>query len=246
MDGFAAIDIGNSLVKLWRYCPSTGWEVTACGVEEAAAVCRADGIARVAFCSTRSLSPAELSLAGEAGWWEFGCGMSLPLEVRYAAPEKLGPDRLAAAVGASALFPGESLLVADSGTALTLDVVAGSGVFVGGNISPGLELRLRSLHEHTSKLPLVSVDGDAEAFFGRDTRSAIAAGCRMGLAYETAGAFRVAEREFGCHRVVATGGDASRLASDLRKAFGEDWPVCVVPELVAMGLKTAYDLNHDK
>ena len=88
----------------------------------------------------------------------------LPVSIGYATPSTLGLDRIAAAAGASFMFPGEALLIADSGTALTLDVVDSEGTFMCGNISPGVKLRLRSLHEYTDRLPEVPKQGDVPLF----------------------------------------------------------------------------------
>ena len=64
--------------------------------------------------------------------------MPLPLVIDYATPQTLGEDRIAAAVGAWSLFPGEASLVVDMGTAVTYDVVSADGHFRGGNIAPGI------------------------------------------------------------------------------------------------------------
>ena len=80
----------------------------------------------------------------------------LPLPIRngYTTPETLGEDRLAAAVGAASLYPGRNLLIVDFGTAITIDQVSADGVFRGGNISPGVQMRFRALHDYTAALPL--------------------------------------------------------------------------------------------
>ena len=101
----------------------------------------------------------------------------LPVSIGYATPSTLGLDRIAAAAGASFMFPGEALLIADSGTALTLDVVDSEGTFMCGNISPGVKLRLRSLHEYTDRLPEVPKLGDVP-LFGYDTETAMRSGGR--------------------------------------------------------------------
>jgi len=76
----------------------------------------------------------------------------LPIENLYETPETLGNDRLAAAVGANELFPDQNLLVIDAGTAITYDLVSEKNQFIGGNISPGLEMRFKALNQLTGKL----------------------------------------------------------------------------------------------
>jgi len=64
----------------------------------------------------------------------------LPIKNLYQSKETLGYDRIAAAVGANYIFPGTNLLVIDAGTALTIDFINNKGEFIGGNISPGIEI----------------------------------------------------------------------------------------------------------
>ena len=85
----------------------------------------------------------------------------IPIRNGYETPETLGPDRLAAAIGAyfeCVCRTGEHrpVLVVDAGTAITYDLVTADGHYLGGNISPGINLRLLALHEHTAHLPLVA------------------------------------------------------------------------------------------
>uniref|UniRef100_UPI00272CC54B type III pantothenate kinase n=1 Tax=uncultured Duncaniella sp. TaxID=2768039 RepID=UPI00272CC54B len=106
--------------------------------------------------------------------------MPMPLKIDYATPHTLGEDRIAAAVGAWSLFPGENSLVVDMGTAVTYDVVTADGHYAGGNIAPGISMELRALHEFTARLPLVPFPEEMPSLcrelFGRDTREAIALG----------------------------------------------------------------------
>ena len=78
-----------------------------------------------------------------------------PLRSAYRTPETLGADRWAAVVGAAKLLPATDLMVVDVGTCITYDYVSAEGTYQGGNISLGLGMRLRALHEQTARLPLV-------------------------------------------------------------------------------------------
>ena len=104
----------------------------------------------------------------------------MPLKVDYDTPGTLGADRIAAALGAAELFPGEDCLIFDFGTAITVDLVTSDGIFIGGNISPGLSLRLSALHEHTGRLPLVSPAVPVR-MYGRNTAEAISNGAVLGI-----------------------------------------------------------------
>ena len=108
----------------------------------------------------------------------------VPLKNLYGTPLTLGADRLAAAVGASAINPGEDLLVADIGTACTYDFVSAAGEFLGGNIACGPGMRLRALHHYTARLPLVSGHFDNISRFGTTTEEAMRSGAMQGVVAE--------------------------------------------------------------
>ena len=77
------------------------------------------------------------------------------VRLAYRTPHTLGVDRLAAVLGARSLQPQGHLLVIDAGTCITFDVLLADGRYIGGNISPGLSMRLAAMHAHTARLPLV-------------------------------------------------------------------------------------------
>ena len=106
----------------------------------------------------------------------------LPITIQYSTPTTLGKDRIAAVVGANYLQPDRTTLVIDAGTAITYDVVE-AGTFVGGNISPGMTTRFRSLNQFTKRLPLVEEQEDVP-LLGSSTETAILAGVVNGIVYE--------------------------------------------------------------
>ena len=110
----------------------------------------------------------------------------LPLEVIYRTPHTLGSDRIAAAVGAWSEAPGRNILVIDAGSAITIDFVSKDGKYNGGNIAPGIKMRLRALHEYTDRLPMVEKDGETPAI-GYDTETAIRSGVINGICHEIEG-----------------------------------------------------------
>lgn len=109
--------------------------------------------------------------------------MPLPLEIRYDTPETLGFDRIAICVGAMNLFPKTPLLVIDSGTAITFDYVSAEGKFLGGNISPGLDIRFRALHQFTARLPYVQ-PSENYGGVGHTTEQAVRNGVMDGMLFE--------------------------------------------------------------
>jgi len=131
----------------------------------------------------------------------------LPIENLYQTPETLGKDRLAAAVGANELFPDQNLLIIDAGTAITYDLVSEKNQFVGGNISPGLQMRFKALNHFTGKLPLVSSSDEFQTI-GKNTTDAIRAGVQNGILYEIAQTIELFNKNYQNLQIVMTGGDS--------------------------------------
>lgn len=132
----------------------------------------------------------------------------LPIENLYETPETLGKDRLAAAVGANELFPDRNLLVIDAGTAITYDIVSEKNQFIGGNISPGLEMRFKALNQLTGKLPLVDKSDDYQTL-GRNTTEAIRAGVQNGVIFEIEQTIDLFNRNYQNLQIIMTGGDSN-------------------------------------
>ena len=84
----------------------------------------------------------------------------LPVTIDYRSPKTLGSDRIAAVIGARSEAPDRDILVIDAGTCITYDMITATGHFLGGNIAPGIKMRLRSMNKFTEKLPVVEKNGD--------------------------------------------------------------------------------------
>lgn len=138
--------------------------------------------------------------------------VTLPLPVRVERPGDVGPDRLVNAFAAAHVY-GTPAIVADCGTATTLDAVDDSGAFVGGAIAPGIGMGLEALAARTARLPRVDVRLP-DAAIGRDTASAIRAGTVLGHRVMIEGLLARMRRELAAPggaatndvRVVMTGG----------------------------------------
>ncbi len=169
----------------------------------------------------------------------FTASTPMPLRVEYSTHDTLGSDRLAAAAGAAAMFPGEKILVIDAGSAVTYDIVDADATFRGGNISPGMGMRFKALHAFTGRLPLVKPCAEIPRW-GDSTVNAIAAGVVNGLCAEIEKTAALALGE-GCSKIVFTGGDSGYLTSlpALRHLSA-----VVEPDLVAKGLNRIYRYNE--
>ena len=162
----------------------------------------------------------------------------LPLENCYESPETLGKDRLAAAVGAFHLYPGKNVLVIDAGTALTYDLVNDKGQYLGGIISPGLEMRFKALHHFTGRLPLVEKK-DFQKLFGKTTREAIRAGVQHGIVFEADRAIDTFKEFYKNLNVIITGGDADFFDKKLKNSFFVHF------NLIAIGLNRILEYNGE-
>ena len=168
----------------------------------------------------------------------------VPIVNRYDTPQTLGQDRLAAAVGAESLCPDENLLIIDAGSAITYDFVSDKGEYMGGNIAPGLKMRLTMLQRMTKKLPLVEVEeNELIPLFGKNTRDAIAAGVIRGIAYEVKGYMRTLSEKVPHFQTFLTGGNAPYILNNVRTSRTEKRDIRVEKNLVLIGLNTILIFN---
>lgn len=165
----------------------------------------------------------------------------LPIVNCYQSPETLGHDRIASAVGASHLCPNTNLLIVDAGSAVTYDFVSAEKGFLGGNIAPGIKMRLTALNQMTKKLPMVEVEQNAfRPLFGKNTREAIAAGVVRGIVFEVKGYMRALKEQNTPFVTYITGGHAPYIMDAMKKNV-----VCE-PHLVLIGLNCILEYNKRK
>jgi len=165
-----------------------------------------------------------------------GRDLPLPIDTALPHPQNVGVDRLCAAVAAFDRL-GVACIVADFGTAITIDCVNNEGVFLGGAILPGLRMGAEGLQSKTASLPLVE-PVEPDWVFGKDTRQAIAGG----LIFAARGALRYLVEAYATELghwplVIATGGDAELVCRD---AETRGLIQAIVPDLVLRGAAMAY------
>ena len=152
-------------------------------------------------------------------------------------PETIGADRLALTAAAVHLYPGSNNLVIGLGTCITYNFINKYHELVGGSISPGLEMRLKSLNHYTAKLPLEEADSNVP-LIGYDTRTNILGGVILGMAFEIDGFIREYENKFSNFNVLLTGGDIAHLASHIKSRIFAD------PDLIFKGLYAISQANN--
>jgi type III pantothenate kinase len=160
----------------------------------------------------------------------------IPLINKYETPHTLGKDRIAAAVGTVNLFPGQGNLVIDMGTCITLDYIDNEGAFLGGNISPGIQMRLQAMHRFTAKLPLVQMEYNHD-LFARNTKNAIQNGAVKGTFSEIDSFIEEVRSKYGSINVILTGGDANYFEKFTKNK------IFVSPNLVLEGLNLILKYN---
>lgn len=152
-------------------------------------------------------------------------------------PETIGADRLALAAASVHFYPATNNLVIGMGSCVTYNFINKYHEFVGGAISPGLEMRLKSLNYYTAKLPLVKADSNVP-LIGYDTTTNILTGVVLGLAKEIDGFIDAYRERFRNFNVLLTGGDIVYLASHLKNKIFAD------PDLIFKGLYAISEVNN--
>lgn len=153
----------------------------------------------------------------------------LPFTNKYKTPSTLGADRIALAAGAMKYFPARSVLVVSMGTCITYDFITSRKEYLGGSISPGMEMRLASLKTFTARLPLVKPK-PVKTLTGQTTDESILTGVMLGIIHEVEGFISQYRKQYSTVKVILTGGDASLFAGRIKS------PIFAVPELSLIGL----------
>ena len=238
------IDIGNSTCKMVAFRGDEPVDVIRAengelsGIEEFVVKHK---FTRGIVGSVRDLTANEEAALGNLKFplLRFTPATPVPITNRYRTPETLGSDRLAAVIGASSLKPGKDLLIIDAGTCITYEVIDARGNYWGGNIAPGMQMRLRALHEFTARLPLVEPDGEVPGM-GYDTETAIRSGVLRGMKYEIEGYIKSMRSKFPNLLVFLTGGDNINFDTNIKNIIFSD------KYIVPRGLNKILDYNEDK
>lgn len=211
--------LGQALADLWEQIPQPR-KVVACSVNPA-------GLKALEAAAAENLGQDVLVV---------GRDLPLPMPTDLPNPQSIGVDRLCAAVAAYDRL-GTACVVADFGTAITVDCVSVEGLFLGGAILPGLSMAAGALHDRTAQLPTVAFR-DADWVFGKDTAQAIIGG----VLASASGALRELVEAYATElgqwpTVIVTGGDAELILA--RPGNGEIIQA-VVPDLTVRGAALAY------
>lgn len=141
--------------------------------------------------------------------------LNLGYQSQYQSMETLGVDRMALMAAAAYHYPGENSLVISCGTCITYNFIENGILFLGGAISPGLQMRYRSMHEFTSKLPLATQNSDIE-LVGNSTITSLQSGAFLGMCAEIDGFIDAYTSKYGKINAVLTGGDMPQVQTRIK------------------------------
>ncbi len=160
----------------------------------------------------------------------------LPFINKYATPKTLGNDRIALAAAACREFPKKNVLVIDAGTCITYEMMTAENHYLGGAISPGIEMRFKSLNSFTQNLPLLEPEQSVN-LIGDSTESSINSGVMNGVYHEIDGVINQHKNRFENLIVIITGGGAFYFANAIKNNF------FARPNFMIKGLNYLVELN---
>jgi type III pantothenate kinase len=161
----------------------------------------------------------------------------IPISIEYESRTTLGKDRLANAVAAYQKAK-KNVLVIDVGTCVKFDFVNNNGAYLGGSISPGLQMRFSAMHEHTENLPLLK-NINPTKLIGNSTVNSMNSGVMNGTKYEIEGMIKAYQHEFKDLVIFATGGDVGIVELD------QSFPIIYEEHLTLNGLYEILQKQHD-
>ena len=153
-------------------------------------------------------------------------------------PESIGSDRLALAAAAVHFFPGKNNLVIGMGTCITYNFINQYNQFIGGSISPGMEMRFKGMQVFTAKLPLAHPEWNFPVI-GYDTKTNMQSGVIAGISFEIAGFIEFYASKYGNFNAVLTGGDTLYFAGQLKNRIFAD------SNFLFKGLNALSETNND-
>lgn len=179
----------------------------------------------------------ETVLATETKFHKLNHASKLPITTPVGKPETIGADRLAICSAAIHLHPNQHNLAIGLGTCITYNFINKFGEFLGGSISPGMQMRFKAMHEQTALLPLIEATHDFP-LIGYDTKTNLLSGVLFGMAKEIDGIIEAYANKYSNFNVLITGGDMAFFVAHLKNKIFAD------PYLLFKGLYAISELNN--
>ncbi len=142
----------------------------------------------------------------------------LPFKNLYTTPKTLGIDRIALVCASVQQYPSQNVLIIDAGTCITFDFINANNDYLGGAISPGIDMRYRALHNQTANLPLLTIK-ETKDIIGTSTEQAMHSGVINGVLSEIDGNVNVYKTKYPDLTVILTGGNTKMLSKQLKSSI---------------------------
>lgn len=181
----------------------------------------------------------EKVMAENSAFHKLSQNTQLNFTTPVAKPETIGADRLALVAAAVNLFPNRHNLVIALGTCITYNYINKNNEFIGGSISPGMDMRFKSLQTFTAKLPLIKEDWNFP-IVGYDTTTNILSGVMLGMAKEIDGVAEAYADKYSNLNVILTGGNTGHFLPYLKTKVIAD------TDLLFQGLYALSERNSEK
>lgn len=233
------IDAGNSRVKYGLFEDDNLMKVIirdSLDALEIEKIYRENEIKKSILCASRNLTTENIAYLQARKTIILDENTPIPIKNKYRTPKTLGKDRLAAAIGAYSSFPFAHNVVIDLGTAITINFITNNGEFLGGNISPGLIMRLKALNQYTDQLPLPDLE-ERLGLYGMETNQALAYGAVHGVLAEIEYYKKKYSDLFSPLKVILTGGNSIIITHFLNESY------VIKPDLVLEGLNEILKIN---
>jgi type III pantothenate kinase len=179
----------------------------------------------------------ETLMAEQTAFHRLSHASLLPLTTPVGKPETIGADRLAMVAAAVDLFPKQHNLVIGLGTCITYNFINNQQEFLGGSISPGMNMRFRAMHEQTALLPYIKAESPFP-LIGYDTKTNLLSGVIWGMTKEIDGIIDEYALKYSNFNVLLTGGDMPFFVPHLKNRIFAD------PNLIFKGLYAISEFNN--
>lgn len=163
----------------------------------------------------------------------------LPVQLDYLSPATLGKDRIAVSAASHVLYPDKNVLAIVAGSCITYDFTDATGIYRGGAISPGMDMRFRSLNTFTAHLPLMKGKNEV-GLTGKNTENSILSGVMTGMRAEIDGVIEQYTSIYEKLTVLLSGGNLNYFDKSLKNN------IFAIPNLVLKGLKIILDFNENR
>ncbi len=181
----------------------------------------------------------ESVLAAKTHFHKLSVSTKINFTTPVGKPETIGADRLALVSAAVHFYPGKNNLIIGLGSCITYNFVNQQHQFLGGGISPGMNMRFKSMHDFTALLPLEKETWNFP-LIGYDTKTNLQSGVLFGMIAEIEGITERYGKKYGNFNVVLTGGNSTYFAGQLKSRIFADH------NFLFKGLYALSELNNNQ